>query len=440
MLYGQSGKFPKKSLLNNLEISDRLNKYYPKKIDLSLGRIERLLEKLGHPQTNLPPVIHVAGTNGKGSVLAFIRAITEAAGLKVHVYTSPHLVKFNERIRVAGEVVSDVTLLSLLNECEAVNAGLPITFFELTTAMGFLAFARTPADLVLLETGLGGRLDATNVLCQPALTALTPISIDHVEFLGESITHIAEEKVAIMRSGVTSVVANQLPKVSEVITNAASTNCIPCQFQGKDWDYQFNNGEFNIKTKVRNSIFSRPILTGDHQLQNAAQAVACLDALEKFTFSKNQIEIGLLNTQWPGRLQRLTVGPLFEHLPSGWELWIDGGHNAAAGSILAKQAQTWGDKPLFAILGMIKTKSPGAFVASLRPYLKGIMTVEIAGQESTISSEELTSLLNENGLRATPASSIGVAIRKFLTLSREPARVLICGSLYLAGQVLRDHN
>ena len=423
-----------------MELLDRLNKYYPKKIDLSLERIESLLEKLGHPQKNLPPVIHVAGTNGKGSVLAFIRAIAEAAGLKVHVYTSPHLVKFNERIRIAGEVVSDDTVHSLLNECEVANARCPITFFELTTAMGFLAFSRTPADLVLLETGLGGRLDATNVLSQPALTALTPISLDHTEFLGEDITDIAAEKVAIMRRGVTSVLASQLPEVSELVTNAALKNYIPCQFQGKDWDYQINNGEFRIKTKVRNSIFPRPILVGDHQLQNAAQAVACVDALDKFTFTKNQIQIGLLNAQWPGRLQRLAVGPLFEYLASEWELWIDGGHNGAAGSVLAKQAQIWDDKPLFVILGMIKTKNPSDFVASLGPYLGGIMTVEIVGQESTFNSQELASLISGKGLRATPAPSIEAAIRRILTLSGEPARVLICGSLYLAGQVLKDHN
>ena len=306
--------------------------------------------------------------------------------------------------------------------------------------MGFLAFSRTPADIVLLETGLGGRLDATNVISQPAVTALTPISIDHVEFLGERITKIAEEKVAIMRRGIPSVVATQLPEVNQIIRSVASNMGVPCQFQQEDWDFNTQNKQWRVKTRIRNTCYSLPKLSGDHQLQNAAQAVACLDVFQEFSFSDNDVEFGLLNAHWPGRLQRLTFGPLIERLAPGWELWIDGGHNAAAGSILAKQARIWCDKPLFVILGMIKTKNPAAFVAPLCPYLAGIMTVEIKVEESTINAGELSLLVNEKGLRAIPMPSIEAAIEKFMLLSLSPARVLICGSLYLAGEVLNKHS
>ena len=426
--------------LNSSDLVQRLNRLYPKKIDLSLGRIERLLKNLGNPHEHLPPVIHVAGTNGKGSLISFMRAISEAAGLKVHVYTSPHLVQFNERIRIAGDIISNDKLISLLNECELVNEGHPITFFELTTAIAFLAFSRTPADLVLLETGLGGRLDATNVLTRPAVTALTPISVDHVEFLGSHVTNIAAEKAAIMRKGVISVIANQERKVNQVIAAIASNVGALCQFQGQDWDFGIPEDKFNIQTSSRNSYYSLPNLQGAHQLQNAAQAITCLDALKKVTFSHKHVEFGLLNAKWPGRLQQLNIGPLMESLSAGWEIWVDGGHNAAAGTILAQQARIWSDRPLFAILGMIKTKNPGAFIAPLCPYLAEIMTVEIEAEESTIKAGELALLVNEKGLRATPMPSIRAAIEKLMVLSLSPARVLICGSLYLAGQVLDKHN
>ena len=426
--------------LNSSNLVQRLNRLYPKKIDLSLGRIERLLKNLDNPHEHLPPVIHVAGTNGKGSLISFMRAISEAAGLKVHVYTSPHLVQFNERIRIAGDIISNDKLIALLEECELVNEGRPITFFELTTAIAFLAFSRTSADLVLLETGLGGRLDATNVLTLPAVTALTPISVDHVEFLGSHITTIAAEKAAIMRRGVTSVIANQEPEVNQVIAAIASNVGALCQFQGQDWDFGIPEDKFKIQTGSRNSYYSLPNLQGTHQLQNAAQAITCLDALKYVTFSHQHVEFGLQNAKWPGRLQQIKFGPLIECLNTGWEIWIDGGHNSAAGTILAEQARFWKDRPLFAILGMIKTKNPGAFVAPLCPYLAGIMTVEIEAEESTIKAGELALLVSEKGLRATPMPSIKVAIEKLMMLSLRPARILICGSLYLAGQVLDKHN
>ena len=430
----------RKMPLNSSDLVQRLNRLYPKKIDLSLGRIERLLKNLGNPHEHLPPVIHVAGTNGKGSLIAFMRAISEAAGLKVHVYTSPHLVQFNERIRIAGDIISNDLLISILDECELVNEGNSITYFELTTAIAFLAFSRTPADLVLLETGLGGRLDATNVLTRPAVTALTPISVDHVEFLGSDITAIAAEKAAIMRKGVTSVIANQEPEVNQVIATIASNVGAFCQFQGQEWHFEPREKKFNIQTGCRKSCFSLPNLQGVHQLQNSAQAITCLDALSGFTFTRKHVEFGLLNAKWPGRLQQLNIGPLMANLSAGWEIWVDGGHNAAAGTILAQQARIWSDRPLFAILGMIKSKNPGAFIAPLCPYLVEIMTVEIEAEESAIKAGELALLVNVKGLKATPMPSIKAAIEKLMMLSLSPARVLICGSLYLAGQVLDKHN
>ena len=425
---------------NNDDLVQRLNQLYPKKIDLTLGRIELLLKNLGNPHERLPPVIHVAGTNGKGSIIAFMRAIAEAAGLKVHVYTSPHLVKFNERIRIAGEVVSNEMLLTLLDECEKVNQGHPITFFELTTAIAFLIFSRIPGDLVLLETGLGGRLDATNVLTRPEVTALTPISLDHVEFLGSDITKIAAEKAAIMRPGITSVVAHQMAEVNHIISDTASNVNALCQFQGQDWDFKALEDKLNVRTSRRNSEFSFPCLQGIHQHQNAAQAIACLDAIKKFQFSNFHVEFGLLNAKWLGRLQQLRVGPIVECLKPGWEIWVDGGHNAAAGKILADQAGVWNDRPLFLIFGMIKTKNPEAFIAPLCQYISGVVTVEIEGETSTIKAEKLASLVNKKGISAIPMPSIKEGMKKLMTLSHTPARVLICGSLYLAGQVLdRNH-
>jgi len=423
-----------------LHLIQRLNRYHPKKIDLSLGRIQRLLGRLDHPEKSLPPVIHVAGTNGKGSVIAFMRAIAEAAGLKVHVYTSPHLIIFNERIRIAGDLISNDSLFSLLNQCEMANKGNPISFFEITTAMAFLAFSQTPADLVLLETGLGGRLDATNVLSQPALTALTPISIDHVGFLGDNIYGIAAEKAAIMRKGITSIVATQTPEAKKMISATAAAINAPCQFQCLDWDFEVNEGFFSIQTRYRNSKIPLPNLQGVFQLQNAAQAITCLDAMPHLSFSYEDIVSGILNVDWPGRLQHLTCGPLVEHLPRGWELWIDGGHNAGAATTLALQASIWKDKPLYAIIGMIKSKDPASFILPLAPHLKVIFAVSIKGEDASLSANKLAKMLRENGLECQPQPSIDVAITNLINKSKVPARILICGSLYLAGRVLLENH
>ena len=432
-------KGSRKTLLNSFNLVQRLNRYHPKKIDLSLGRIQRLLGNLGHPEKTLPPVIHVAGTNGKGSVIAFMRAIAEAAGLKVHAYTSPHLIRFNERIRIAGDLISNDSLLSVLNECEMANEGDPISFFEITTAMAFLGFSRTPADLVLLETGLGGRLDATNVLSKPAVTALTPISVDHVGFLGDQISGIAAEKAAIMREGITSIVATQPAEAEDMIATTAANVNARCQFQCLDWDFEAHEGFFSIQTRYRNSEIPLPKLQGAFQLQNAAQAITCLDAVAGYSFSYEDIQSGIQNVDWPGRLQHLNYGPLVEHLPREWELWVDGGHNAGAGMTLAIQASIWSDKPLYAIIGMIKTKDPAAFIMPLAPHLEGILAVSIKGEDASLSADALTTMLRENGLEIQPMLSVEEAITNLITKSNSPARILICGSLYLAGKVLLEN-
>ena len=329
MLNQSKSKISSKNLkIKELEISleKKLQQLHPKKIDLSLERINKLLYKLGNPQKKIKNVIHVAGTNGKGSVLAFLRALLKASGFSVNTYTSPHLIDFNERINLNGKNISNKSLEILLEECKKKNKEKPITFFEITTAVAFLAFEKKPADFTILETGLGGRLDATNVIKRPAVTALTPISVDHVEFLGSNITKIAMEKSAIMRKGVPTVISDQSPDVNQVIATTASNIEAICQYQGEDWDFRVLESKFNIKTSGRNSCFSLPNIKGPHQLQNAAQAVTCLDNLKKTTFSHHHIEFGLRNAEWPGRLQQLKIGPLVECLAKGWEIWIDGGH------------------------------------------------------------------------------------------------------------------
>ena len=436
---GPSQKPLETGLLNSLDIFDRLNRHHPKVIDLSLGRVERLLAALGHPEKNLPPVIHVAGTNGKGSVVAFMRSFAEAAGFTVHVYTSPHLVDFNERIRIAGELITDAALGELLEECEVANLGAPITFFEITTALAFVAFSRTPADLCLLETGLGGRLDATNVLDQPAVTALTPVSIDHVGFLGADLKGIAAEKAAIMRRHVPAVVASQKPIADSVIREASENIGSHLLLQGSEWRLEPTEESIWIQTPHRGLTVPLPSLTGRHQIQNAAQALTCLDSWRPEAIPDTAVVDGLRAVRWPGRLQRLSSGPLVDNIPEGWELWLDGGHNPAAGEILAAQAVEWCDKPFFGIWGMISSKEPAAFITPLLPHLAALRTVVITGEAASIDPAALADIAEKLGGKVQVASSLESAIHDLLALSGTPGRILICGSLYLAGEVLREN-
>lgn len=439
----------------------RLQELHPKVIDLSLDRVERLLADLGRPQDALPPVIHVAGTNGKGSVIAFLRAMLAAAGLRVHVYTSPHLVRFNERIVIAGQEITESELSAVLAECEAVNAGRPITIFEITTAAALLAFARSNADVTLLETGLGGRLDATNVVARPALTVLTPISLDHQSFLGDSLAGIAGEKAGILKPGVPLILAAQPAEARAVIRHRAALLAAPLVEEGIDWTAGVDRqGRLIFSDAGGVTTLERPALAGVHQVGNAAQAVAAMrqlaavlpprleaqpagGALEVAAgiFDQTTLARGLAGARWPARLQRLGCGRLTELLPSGWELWLDGGHNPAAATVLSRHLAGWEDHPVYIVFGMLRSKEAGAFLSRLKPHVAGLCGVAIPGEEASLTADEAASFAAHCGMDATPKESVAAALRHLAATSPgAPARVLICGSLYLAGAVLAENG
>ncbi len=415
---------------------ERLSHLHPKVIDLSLERIERLLAHLGHPERALPPVIHVAGTNGKGSTVAYLRAIAEAAGLRVHAYTSPHLVRFHERIRLAGTLIGEDALSALLDECERANGDAPITFFEVTTAAAFLAFARAPADLLLLEVGLGGRLDATNVIAAPALSIITPVSIDHVQFLGETLTAIAGEKAGILKPGVACVVGPQPSEAETAIEKRARAVDAPLLRHGAEWHVEVTESGFVYRGQARRIALPRPALPGVHQIANAGMAVAAAEALAgRFAIGDGAIRTGLRTAEWPARLQRLMRGPLIELLPAGWELWLDGGHNPAAGEALAETARGWRDRPLYLVVGMINTKDVAGFLRPLAPQAASLTALSIPGNPAAVAPEEIAATGQALGLAAGTAPDAVAALKHIATASAT-ARVLICGSLYLAGIVL----
>jgi len=423
-------------------ILKRLMALHPKVIDLSLGRVETLLRRLGNPERQLPPVIHVAGTNAKGSVIAFLRAMLEAAGLRVHVYISPHLVRFNERIRLAGKLIDDAALSKVLEECEELNAGEPITYFEITTAAAFLAFSRTEADVVLLETGLGGRLDATNVIDNPALTIITPVSMDHQQFLGDTLKEIIAEKVGIVKPGVPCLSAKQERREEKNFCKLVEQAGAPLAIEGKDWSVRkAGNGmafDSNMGATKTSRDFPTPALRGAHQLRNAGLAIAALERLPGFDIPDSAIALGLQSAQWPARLQRLTSGPLIDKLPDGWELWLDGGHNGAAGKMISKHARTWRDKPLHMIFGMLNSKAPGEFLSPLEGRLGLFRGIAIPGEENTLSAQEVTSEALNLRMDGAVADSVEAALDD-IAGQKEEARVIIAGSLYLAGTILKEN-
>ncbi len=412
---------------------------HPKVIDLSLERIERLLERLGNPQARLAPVVHVAGTNGKGSVIAFLRAMLEAAGYRTHVYISPHLVRFNERIRLAGELISEDALSAVLEECEEVNAGHPITFFEITTAAAMVAFSRTPADIVLLETGLGGRLDATTVIERPLLSVLTPVSVDHQQFLGDTIEEIAGEKAGILKPGVACVTTAQSPGAARVIAAHAEYLGVALYRQGRDWAVRGTRDGLRFEASGRILSLPRPVLAGTHQVRNAGQAAACCGLLTGFEVPDAALARGLETARWPGRLHRLVSGPLVDMVPGDWELWIDGGHNPAAARTLAAQAWRWRGRPLYLVFGMLNSKDPHLFLGALSGRVTGLRAVAIPGEANSIGAEELAAAATAAGIAAAPAPGVEEALAAITASESGPARVLICGSLYLIGTVLADN-
>jgi dihydrofolate synthase/folylpolyglutamate synthase len=426
--------------LENLNdpILERLTQLHPKLIDLTLGRVQRLLGKLGGPHLSLPPVVHVAGTNGKGSVIAMMRAALEAADYRVHVHTSPHLVRFNERIRLAGRLIDDEALVALLEECESENDGDPITFFEITTCAALLAFSRTPADIVLLETGLGGRLDATNAIREAALTVITPISIDHQQFLGDTITAIAAEKAGILKPGVTCVMAEQLPEAHDVILNAAAEVGAPMVVENIDWSIRRSLEELIVNSTGEMRHLVPPNLDGPHQVHNAGVAVAALERLKGFTVSDEAIIEGFAKVEWPARLQRIRRGRLRAKLGHEFALWLDGGHNAAAAESIAFWLSERDPMPLHLVLGMVNTKDPGKFLEPLKEHIDFLYTVPIPAEAASWTADELTAQARAVGLDATSSMDVAGALAAIGQSETGPARVLIAGSLYLAGKVLAE--
>lgn len=404
-----------------------------------------LLHKLGDPHLRLPPVAHVAGTNGKGSTCAFLRAMAEAAGYKVHVYTSPHLVRFHERIRIAGELIGEDELVEILTLCEKLGDPATVTGFEAATAAAFVAFARHPADLTILEVGLGGRLDATNMVPKPAATVITRLSYDHREFLGHTLTQIAAEKAGIMREGVPCFTAPQ-PSVEalDALRQAAASLHVPLSIGGIDWQVTPREENGFRYSGPRGVIdLPAPALLGQHQWRNAGLAIATLDALP-FPIPDTAIRQAMHRVEWPGRLQPLREGALSALLPAGWELWLDGGHNDSAGEVLAAQAAAWRQqdgatpRPLHLVFGMLSTKAAAEFLGPLTPYIHDLRTVDIIDEPLAYPADKLAELAQAAGIvQAASAPSVPAALKALAAQGTPPSRILICGSLYLAGQVLK---
>lgn len=427
------------------QILTRLMDLHPKIIDLSLDRIERLLHALGDPHLALPPVVHVAGTNGKGSTTAFLRAMLEAAGYRVHVYTSPHLVTFAERIRLAGKIIDETELADILEYCEIRNDGRPITYFEITTAAGIEAFARHEADAVLLEVGMGGRVDATNVVPKPAATVITPVSMDHMAFLGNTLGKIAYEKAAIQKRAVPSVIGWQEPEAARVIEGFAADVGAPMWRFDREYRVDPWGEGLRYTSDTLDLTVGTIGLPGRHQHQNLAAALAGAERLRAAGFDLPDAALiaGAARVDWPGRLQRLTRGPMVDLLGPGWELWLDGGHNAAAGAVLGTQAARWAKedgRDLHLIFGMLNSKAADAFLSPLVAHALSARTVTIPGEINSLTAQEAAAAGRMVGLSADTAPDVLGAAKALAEAAPRPGRLLICGSLYLAGHVLADHG
>ncbi|MCP5410669.1 MAG: bifunctional folylpolyglutamate synthase/dihydrofolate synthase [Alphaproteobacteria bacterium] len=431
----------------------RLLALHPKKIDLKLDRIQRLLADLGDPQKRLPPVIHVAGTNGKGSLCAFARAMLEADGFRVHVHTSPHLVHFHERIRIAGQLIGEEELASLLEEVERVNDGRPITFFEITGAAMFLAFSRHPADAVVLEVGLGGRFDATNVVPPPAMTVIQPVGLDHLEFLGPDLATIALEKAGIIKPGAPLVVGPQAEIARDVILSQADRMGVPVHVFGQDFTARQEHGRMVYEDETGLLDLPLPRLVGRHQIETAGTAIAALRharwrGASPGWGSDAGVERGLQTVEWPGRLQRLTRGPLIDCAPEESEIWLDGGHNphgaqALAGAIADLEER--GERPLYMICAMLANKDAAGYLSAWRGLVRRVATVAIPGEENSMGAGALYDAAKAVGLEAAPAEDLEDAMLQVAAWSRidgdsVPPRILVCGSLYLAGRVLAENS
>jgi dihydrofolate synthase/folylpolyglutamate synthase len=423
-------------------ILERLLALHPKRIDLSLDRIRHVLDRLGHPEKNLPPVIHVAGTNGKGSTIAFMRAMLEASGARVHVYTSPNLVHLNERFRLGrqggGVLVSDAELIAALEACERANGDAPITVFEIETAAAFILFANNPADVLLLEVGLGGRLDATNTVPQPLASVITPISMDHVDFLGDTLEKIAAEKAAIMRRGTPAVIGRQTEGPQAVLIRHAEEIGAELHIAGQDWVAGEERGRLVYQDRQGLLDLPGPRLFGRHQIDNAGLAVAAL-RVAGFRLATGAYEQGLLKAEWPARMQRLTAGALVAKAPAGSEVWLDGGHNPDGGRIIAAalgDLEERVSRPVVLIVGMLATKDHDGFLRNFAGLARRLIAVPIAS-ENSLPAETLAQAARAIGIPADAAGDVGAAFDAVAALGLSPPpRILITGSLYLAGEVL----
>jgi len=428
-------------------ILDRLTALHPKVIDLSLGRMERLLAALDHPELKLPPVIHVAGTNGKGSVIANLQSIMEAAGKSVHSYISPHVRFFAERIRLGspkgGNLITEDELMSVLEACEDANGGQPITFFEITTAAALLAFSEHEADYLLLEVGLGGRLDATNVIAKPALSIITAVDLDHQSFLGETIEEIAFEKAGILKRDVPAIIGPQAhDKALNVIERQARAIVARAYLAGQHWQAYEEHGRLVFQDDDGLLDLPLPRLMGRHQIDNAGIAIAALHSLNDPEIGIQHIENGLSATKWPARLERLGPGALYTIAPEGCELWLDGGHNPAAGRVLAASLADIEDRvsrPLVLIMGMLNNKNPGEFLKPFKGLAARIITLKIPDEPNAYEAEVLSQIASDLGFAAEPASSLYEALSSLKSHYPHAPRIAICGSLYLAGHVLNAH-
>ena len=416
-------------------VLERMMTLHPKVIDLTMDRVQKLLAALGNPETRLPPVIHIAGTNGKGSTQAMIRAGLEANGFAVHAYTSPHLARFHERIRLAGTLIDEESLTALLDECVHANGPDEITFFEITTCAALLAFARTPADYTLLEVGLGGRLDATNVVAHPALTIITPVSLDHQQYLGETLPEIAGEKAGIIKRGVPVIVGPQSPEGLDVIEARAARLGAPVLAFGQHWNVWEERGRLIYQDENGLLDLPMPNLPGPHQVQNAGAAIAALRALGR---DEMACEAAVTRAYWPARMQRLREGPLAESAPD-IELWLDGGHNPAGGEAVAATLARMAPRETHLICGMLNTKDVKGYMLPLADHVASLFAVSIPGEKNTLPADATRDAARAAGIQAETAETVDAALTRIAGLNPK-ARVLICGSLYLAGVILRENG
>ncbi|MFK5979501.1 MAG: folylpolyglutamate synthase/dihydrofolate synthase family protein [Rhizobiaceae bacterium] len=429
------------------ELVDSLMAIHPKGFDLSLGRVTRLLALLGDPQKRIPPVIHVAGTNGKGSTIAFCRTILEASGHKVHAHTSPHLVNWNERYRLGhdggGQLVTDAVLAEAISRVAEANGGQPITVFEILSAVMFVLFSEHPADFCLVEVGLGGRFDATNVLEKPAICTITPIALDHQAFLGDTIAKIAFEKAGIIKPGAKVVVGPQQEAAREVIEAKAEECRVQIFVAGQDFDYYEQGGRFIYQDEEGLLDLPMPHLIGEHQLGNAATAIATIRATGVKT-SNEQFETAMEKVSWPGRMSRLKTGTIVDKLGENWEIWVDGGHNPAAAQAISREIirqNKQNEMPTIMICGMLNTKEPKGYFDAFNGLVKKIITVPIQSSDAGIDAAELAEIASQTGLKSMAVNSLSEAL-EILAKNKEKSRqrILVAGSLYLIGDVLLENE